>query len=150
MENDYLEFRGLIKLYIVDDIFWEVFDMASNSNEPIGLRANGAFVVDGYQATLKKQNFEDTQELEEASRNLLIAGCAELESYIQNFDSYADFLSFSQSHRESKLYGYDLMNMLLLINDKKYSEAKSIAEDLISKREFAGLATKGSILTNIS
>ena len=46
------EFRVIvspyIKPYIIDDIFWEVFDMASNSQEPMSLRAVGAFTVDKF------------------------------------------------------------------------------------------------------
>ncbi|KXT78632.1 hypothetical protein STRDD13_00577 [Streptococcus sp. DD13] len=33
---------------MIDDIFWEVFDMASNSQEPMSLRAVGAFPVDKF------------------------------------------------------------------------------------------------------
>ena len=42
-DNEFrLIIRPYIKPYIIDDIFWEVFDMASNSQEPMSLRAVGA------------------------------------------------------------------------------------------------------------
>lgn len=50
LENDIVRIRGYVKPYITDDIFGEVFNMESNSNEPIGLRANGAYKVDGFEA----------------------------------------------------------------------------------------------------
>ena len=48
-DNEFrLIIRPYIKPYIIDDIFWEVFDMASNSQAPMSLRAVGAFTVDKF------------------------------------------------------------------------------------------------------
>ena len=49
LENDIVRIRGYVKPYITDDILGS-FNMESNSNEPIGLRANGAYKVDGFEA----------------------------------------------------------------------------------------------------
>ena len=37
-----------VKPFIMDDIFWAVFHMKENSQQPIGLRADGAFTVDAF------------------------------------------------------------------------------------------------------
>ena len=36
-----------IKPFFIDDVFWDVFDISSNKNAPMSLRANGAFALRG-------------------------------------------------------------------------------------------------------
>ncbi|EJQ45435.1 hypothetical protein IEE_02316 [Bacillus cereus BAG5X1-1] len=136
VENDIVRIRGYMKPYITDDIFWEVFNMKSNSNEPIGLRANGAYKVDGFEAFYSDVKYDDVENLGDVAKEL-IGKCYEyLEKTVECFENYDDFLSFSKPSNKNQLYDYNLVDMLLLINTRKYTEAKSIAKNLIEKHEY--------------
>ncbi|WP_368935933.1 hypothetical protein [Bacillus sp. SH8-8] len=136
VENDIVRIRGYVKPYIIDDIFWEVFNMESNSNEPIGLRANAAYKVDGFEAFYNDVKYGDVESLGDVA-NELIGKCYEyLEQTVESFEGFEDFLSFSKSSDKNQLYDYNLVDMLLLINTGKYKEAKSIAKNLIAKHEY--------------
>ena len=143
MENDIVRIRGYVKPYIIDDIFWEVFNMKSNSNEPIGLRANGAYKVDGFEDFYNDVKYGDVESLRDVSKELIGKCYEDLEETVNHFKKFDEFLHFSKSSGKNQLYDYNLFDMLLLINARKYKEAKSIATNLIKKHEYGRFSNEG-------
>ena len=127
-----------IKPYIIDDIFWEVFDMASNSQEPMSLRAVGAFTVEGLSLPDKvaKEDWKmedlDLEKVESKVFEVLSEAHEEALKIITSFSDFEDFYAYTVDNGPS-LVGYDLIGMLLMIHREQYAEALQMAEGLIAK-----------------
>lgn len=137
-----------IKPYIFDDIFWEVFDMASNSQEPMSLRAVGAFTVDSlslpYRMVKEDWTMEDLdlEKVESKIFEMLSEVHEEVVKLINSFPTFEDFYAYSVKNGPS-LVGYDLIGMLLMIHREQYAEALQMAEDLIANRQLGKFQNKG-------
>ena len=140
--------RPYIKPYIFDDIFWEVFDMASNSQEPMSLRAVGAFTVDSlslpYRMVKEDWTMEglDLEKVESKVFEVLSEVHEEVVKLINSFPTFEDFYAYTVKNGPS-LVGYDLIGMLLMIHREQYAEALQKAEGLIAKRKFGDFQNKG-------
>lgn len=136
-----------IKPYIFDDIFWEVFDMASNSQEPMSLRAVGAFTVDSVSLPYKivKEDWTmdglDLEKVESKVFEVLSEVHEEVLKLIDSFSSFEDFYAYAVENGPS-LVGYDLIGMLLMIHREQHADALQMAEGLIAKRDFGGFQNK--------
>lgn len=139
--------RPYIKPYIFDDIFWEVFDMASNSQEPMSLRAVGAFTVDSLSLPIKINEEDwtmedlDLEKIESKVFEVLSEVHEEVVKLISGFANFEDFYAYTVENGP-RIAGYDLMGMLLMIHREQYAEALQMAEDLIAKRKFGGFNNK--------
>jgi len=137
-----------IKPYILDDIFWEVFDMASNSQEPMSLRAVGAFTVDSlslpYRMVKEDWTMEDLdlEKVETKVFEVLSEVHEEVVKLINSFPTFEDFYAYTVKNGPS-LVGYDLIGMLLMIHQEQYAEALQKAEGLIAKRKHGKFQNKG-------
>lgn len=137
-----------VKPYIIDDIFWEVFDMSSNSQEPMSLRAVGAFTVEGLSLPDKvaKEDWKmedlDIEKVESKVFEVLSEAHEEVVKLINSFSSFEDFYAYAVENGPS-LVGYDLIGMLLMIHREQYAEALRMAEGLIANRKFGGFQNKG-------
>ena len=136
-----------IKPYIFDDIFWEVFDMASNSQEPMSLRAVGAFTVDSLSLPYKMFKEEwtkediDLEKVETKVFEVLSETHEEVLKLINSFSTFEDFYAYAVENSPNPAR-HDLMGMLLMIHREQYAEALQMAEDLIAKRKFGGFNNK--------
>ena len=139
--------RPYIKPYIIDDIFWEVFDMASNSQEPMSLRAVGAFTVEGLSLPDKvaKEDWEmgqlDLEKVESKVFEVLSEAHEETLNLITSFSDFEDFYAYAVENGP-RIAGYDLIGMLLMIHREQYQEALQMAEGLIAKRDFGDFQNK--------
>ena len=147
-DNEFrLIIRPYIKPYIIDDIFWEVFDMASNSQEPMSLRAVGAFTVHDlslpYKVVREDWTMEnlDLEKVEVKVFEGLSEAHEEVKKLISGFASFEDFYAYTVENGP-RIAGYDLIEMLLMIHREQYQEALQMAEDLIAKRKFGGFNNK--------
>ncbi len=137
-----------IKPYIIDDIFWEVFDMASNSRESMSLRAVGAFTVDSVSLPFKivKEDWTmedlDLEKIESKVFELLSEVHEEVLKLINSFSSFEDFYTYAVENGPS-LVGYDLIGMLLMIHRDQYAEALQMAEELIANGKHGKFQNKG-------
>ena len=139
--------RPYIKPYIFDDIFWEVFDMASNSQEPMSLRAVGAFTVDTFTLPTKIAEEDWTMEdldLEKVETKVFEVLSETHEAVLKLISSFSDFEDFYTYVVENAPIParYDLMEMLLMIHREQYQEALQMAECLIAKRDFGDFQNK--------
>ena len=125
-----------IKPYILDDIFWEVFDMADNSLQPMSLRAIGAFTVGSLMLTPVNVKMEwtpeniDMSEVEELVFNTLSDLHRDISSLVASFNDIEDYYSYAIDHGLAN-ENYHLTTMLMMIYNKKYADAKNMAEDLL-------------------
>mgnify|MGYP000941889614 CR=1 FL=1 len=148
-DNEFrLKISPYIKPYIFDDIFWEVFDMASNSQEPMSLRAVGAFTVDSLSLPYKMFKEEwtmediDLEKVESKVFEVLSEVHEEVLKLINSFPTFEDFYVYAVENGPS-LVGYDLIGMLLMIHREQYAEALQMAEDLIENRKHGKFQNKG-------
>lgn len=136
-----------IKPYIFDDIFWDVFDMASNSQEPMSLRAVGAFTVDSlslpYRMVKEDWMMEDLdlEKVESKVFEVLSEVHEEVAKLINSFPTFENFYAYTVKNGPS-LVGYDLIGMLLMIHREQYAEVLQMAEGLIAKRDFGDFQNK--------
>ncbi|RSJ72605.1 hypothetical protein [Streptococcus cristatus] len=143
-----LKISPYIKPYIFDDIFWEVFDMASNSQEPMSLRAVGTFTVDDlslpYKVVREDWTMEglDLEKVESKVFEVLSEVHEEVVKLINSFPTFEDFYAYAVENSQNPAR-HDLMGMLLMIHREQYAEALQMAEDLIAKREFGSFQNKG-------
>ena len=136
-----------IKPYIIDDIFWEVFDMASNSQAPMSLRAVGAFTVDTFTLPTKIAEEDwtmedlDLEKVETKIFEVLSETHEEVLKLIDGFLNFEDFYAYAVENSPNPAL-HDLMGMLLMIHREQYAEALRMAEGLIAKRKFGGFNNK--------
>lgn len=139
--------RPYIKPYIFDDIFWEVFDMASNSQEPMSLRAVGAFTVDTFTLSTKIAEEDwtmedlDLEKVETKVFEVLSETHEEVSKLINSFSTFEDFYTYVIENASNPAH-HDLMGMLLMIHREQYAEALQMAEGLIAKRDFGDFQNK--------
>ena len=136
--------RPYIKPYIFDDIFWEVFDMASNSQEPMSLRA---FTVDTFTLPTKIAEEDwtmedlDLEKVETKVFEVLSETHEEVSKLINSFSTFEDFYTYVVENASNPAH-HDLMGMLLMIHREQYAEALQMAEGLIAKRDFGDFQNK--------
>ena len=136
-----------IKPYIIDDIFWEVFDMASNSQAPMSLRAVGAFTVDKFflpdKIATEDWTIEDLdlEKVETKVFEVLSETHEEVLKLISSFSDFEDFYTYVVENAPIPAH-YDLMGMLLMIHREQYVEALQTAEGLIAKRQLGKFQNK--------
>ena len=117
--------RPYIKPYIIDDIFWEVFDMESNSQEPMSLRAVGAFTVDTFTLPTKIAEEDWTMEdlnlekVETKVFEVLSETHEEVLKLISSFSDFEDFYTYVVENAPIPAH-YDLLGMLLMIHREQY------------------------------
>lgn len=139
--------RPYIKPYIIDDIFWEVFDMASNSQAPMSLRAVGAFTVDTFTLPTKIAEEDwtmedlDLEKVETKVLEVLSETHEEVLKLISSFSDFEDFYTYVVENAPIPAH-YDLMGMLLMIHREQYVEALQTAEGLIAKRQLGKFQNK--------
>lgn len=136
-----------IKPYIIDDIFWEVFDMASNSQAPMSLRAVGAFTVDKFSLPDKIATEDwamedlDLEKVESKILEVLSETHEEVLKLIDGFLNFEDFYAYAVENSPNPAR-HDLMGMLLMIHREQYVEALQTAEGLIAKRQLGKFQNK--------
>ena len=136
-----------IKPYIIDDIFWEVFDMASNSQAPMSLRAIGAFTVDKFSLPDKMATEDwamedlDLEKVETKVFEVLSETHEEVLKLIDGFLTFEDFYAYAVENSPNPAR-HDLMGMLLMIHREQYQEALQMAEDLIAKHKLGKFQNK--------
>lgn len=139
--------RPYIKPYVIDDIFWEVFDMASNSQAPMSLRAIGAFTVDTFTLPTKIAEEDwtmedlDLEKVETKVFEVLSETHEEVSKLISSFSEFEDFYTYVVENAPNPA-SHDLMGMLLMIHRKQYADALQMAEDLIAKRQLGKFQNK--------
>lgn len=146
MQQEYIAVNGFVKPYIIDDIFWEVFHMSDNGKESMGLRANGAFKVDSLNVFSSTVIYGEIENIGTLAKKLLFQCHEEILNVIKQFKSFDDFLIFANNREKKMLFDYNLVTMLLLINEKKYGEARMTAEEMIANGKYGRFKNEGKYI----
>lgn len=128
MDNNRIQVWGEVKPYIFDDIFWKVFQMEENLEQPLGLRANGAFTVRSLKMYEQSQEVQSYDEVEEYVEEML-QNCNEAIMELLNRigSDFHAFLEYSKGVEQPGLYDYALCKMLLDIKEENYQDARDLA-----------------------
>ena len=105
-----------IKPLWLDDLFWDMIDMAENKSQPLSLRCIGAFALRGM------ENYQDEQELSEWSADEL-EQC--VVAYMEHFSrtiENSDIESYYSIFDPSAYQGY-IQEILILIHKGEYPKA---------------------------
>ena len=147
MDNNMIQVWGEVKPYIFDDIFWKVFQMEENLEQPMGLRANGAFTVRGLEIYDQYQEVQSYDEVEgyvdEMLRNCDEAIMALINRIGSDFHA---FLEYSKGVGQPGLYDYALCKMLLDIKEENYQDARDLAIDEIKNHRHGDFANMGKYI----
>lgn len=145
-KNEKIKVVGSIKPYVFDDIFWKVLNMPDNCDAPIGLRANGAFKFNGLVVFSELIDYNSAEELPELASSLLHKCYGQLVDIIKDLNSVDDFLALAKGIEKRGLFDYNLAYMISLIANKKYNEAKAVAEKLQLHGEFGSVQNEGKYI----
>lgn len=145
--QDKLVVEGEVKPYCFDDIFWEVFKMPENSNEPMGLRANGAFSLWSFRMFKQEKIIKDYAEvipyvmekIEEYDKQLCLAVDA-FGNDLQNYIEYVDTIE------NTGMYDKKLGEMLYYIYVKEYNKALELASYEISQNRYGNFGNEGKYI----
>lgn len=131
MKGNKLSVNAYVKPYIIDDLFWDVFDMRGNKDEPMSLRATGAFTFDSlliYNNTMIISDYDQVMPFvnDEIKKMMAIVN-----TFIQQYTTLEDFYLYSQTIDKHGLYDVDLMFMLTQIYQGNYIIARQLAEERV-------------------
>lgn len=144
INNNLITARGSVKPYFFDDIFWEVFQMSENLNEPLGLRANGAFVVKGLQVYNQHKEVASYECVEKYVEELLKDCDTEIETVINEVgNDFRKFICYSKNVEKPGLYKPALAEMLCDIKEQNYQAARKLAIYEIDNQRYGNLENQG-------
>jgi hypothetical protein len=129
-----------VKPLVLDDLFWEIFGLEENKRRPIGLRANGAFVIKGpYLYFNHKTQCDDlafnNENLIRALDESLYLMDMKVKEYISAQRPVTHFNPWDACDGEIFPYDKALIKMLLYITENNFSAAYELAEtELAEKR----------------
>ena len=121
-----------IKPLWIDDLLWDILGMPENKNEPLSLRAIGAFTVYGSEIYSDESEIE-TWETEELKKHV----CKYIEHFYQNIQAFG--IEKFYECMDASSYHQELRKSLSLIYEKKYEEAL----DYLSTQDRGHLCNKG-------
>jgi hypothetical protein len=128
----------MVKPFIIDEIFWEIFDLKENKKMSVGLRANGAFVIKGHYLLFAEEVcYNETEHLYENWEKIITENIKTMDDKIkrflsegwtlENFDKYKDTTSGVSGDEK-------LIEILLLIIKKEYTKAYEIVCNEIDEK----------------
>lgn len=124
-----------IKPYFIDDVFWDVFDMSSNKDQPMSLRARGAFVLGGISIVdLKFPVHQSLDEIDEIVQEIFKEADEKCIKFIDELgDDVDNFVNIAE--KSDGGYGFDikLIKMLYHIKNNSFEKALMLAKEEISK-----------------
>ncbi|MEG0366529.1 MAG: hypothetical protein RR585_06820 [Coprobacillus sp.] len=147
INNNKICIREGIKPYFIDDLFWKVFHMPENSNEPMGLRANGAFAVNCLEINVQHREVSQYDEVYNFVDELVNNANAEIEALLDNLgEDVQAFRKYSLSVDKAGLYDPVLSEMLFRINDEDYTSARELAIEEIKNYRYGHFGNEGKYI----
>lgn len=126
---------GEVKPYFIDDVFWDVFDMSSNKNEPMSLRANGAFALSGIKVINKRVNVNDSlDEVNEIVKTIFKEVDEKCIKFIDKLgDDVDNYIVIAEKSEGGFNFDINLRKMLFYIKNNSFEKAMDLAQEEISK-----------------
>lgn len=128
-----------IKPFFIDDVFWDVFDISSNKERPMSLRANGAFTIHGIVPVEKSGEIKESlDEIDSIVQNLLEETDAECIRFIDDLgDDVDNYIAVAQKLERD----VSLQKMLFHIKNNRLEEALILAKEELEKGHHGGYGT---------
>ncbi len=128
-----------IKPFFIDDVFWDVFDISSNKERPMSLRANGAFTIHGIVPVEKSGEIKESlDEIDSIVQNLLEEIDAECIRFIDDLgDDVDNYIAVAQKLERD----ISLQKMLFHIKNNRLEEALILAKEELEKGHHGGYGT---------
>jgi hypothetical protein len=135
-----IKFRWCIKTVELDDIFWDIFDMAENKNERFSLRIIGAFCCPSYTFDETIYKIENRAVLEEQVNSFFLSELDKVEEYIKDIRAnYDDFLHYVIEREDAD----DLTKLLAYVLLGKYEYVYKVVKSELKKGENGGFGNRG-------
>ena len=119
-----------IKPLWLDDLFWDIMDMAENKSQPLSLRCIGAFTIRGM------VSFQDEQELLEWSVDELVKYVT---AYVEHFShtvKNSDIESYYTLF-DSTAYQGKIQEILVLLHKREYQKALEHIQAIEDRGQFS-------------
>lgn len=118
---------GIKKLYY-DELIWEILDMKDNLKAPLSIRATGAFIAPSVPICNFKYEIMDVSEIHNILNYLLNAIEANLAAFLES-ENLGEYIL----KHDIKMWQYENLKILALIDEKKYEEAILFIESELAK-----------------
>lgn len=124
-----------IKPYFIDDVFWDVFDMSSNKDQPMSLRARGAFTISGLIPIEIKIKVNDSlDEIGEIVQEIFKEADEICIKFIDELgDDFDNFILAAEKYDGGFTFNINLVKMLFHIKNNSFEKALMLAKEEISK-----------------
>lgn len=147
LNNDEVVVYGEIKPYYFDDVFWEVFKMPENSNEPMGLRANGAFSIWSFKLFEDRKTIKDYAEVTPYVIDKISEYDKKLCEAVDGFGNDSkNFIDYVETIENTGMYDKALGKMLYNIKEKQYDKARELASYEISQNRYGSFGNEGKYI----
>ena len=125
-----------------DDLFWDIMDMPSNKEEPLSLRAIGAFALFGVPVTDTRTKMEtlEVAELEELVKEALKI----FFDLLQQIKGKETDWFYAEEKKQLSYYQDDALRLMMLLHHEKYTEAMEYIHN--SGRTGGGFENEGKSL----
>lgn len=133
-ENRYTIYGEIqAKPYCLDELFWDIFGMEDNKNQPDSLRANGAYVAPSVKFDSIDIKIESKEELEDICNELLNEFNKKVQCFLNivtDKESYYNYIN-----EEVDYENRELLYILLEIQQCNYNRALEMIErELYAKK----------------
>lgn len=143
MNHDELDIFAAIKPYYFDDVFWEVFKMSENSNEPMGLRANGAFSIWSFELFKGKKVIKDYAEVSPYVIEKIAEYDKKLCEAVDKFGGDSkSFIDYMDTIDNTGMYDKALGKMLYYIKNEQYDKARELATYEIGQNRYGSFVNE--------
>jgi len=131
-----------VKPMYADALLWDVMDMQSNKDEPLSLRAIGAFALFGMPVIDTKMKMES---LEISELECFVKGALKsLSDLLQLVKGNEEDWFYAEEKKLSQYYQNDALRLMILLQSEKYAEAMEYVSN--SDSDTGGFENKGSNL----
>ncbi|MBO6219435.1 MAG: hypothetical protein J6N81_07675 [Treponema sp.] len=135
VEQNNIMYSATIKYLDYDDILWDILDMPDNKNEPLSLRAYGAFSAYGLKLVppYKFVSLGDNPEY------VISKTLSDVKQMVENFDEVLD----ERILLELRTRPHPTKEFIVYIHQKQYAKARKLAEDCIKNGEEGTFGNNG-------
>ncbi|MBQ8678991.1 MAG: hypothetical protein IJ530_04425 [Treponema sp.] len=123
-----------LKYMDYDDIQWDILDMSENKNQPLSLRATGAFSA--FEYGLGDEKIISLGENPEAVLNNILS---EIKQMVENFNEDLDKTIVADLEKKP----CSTLEFIVYIHQKQYAKARKLAEDCIANGDTGQFGNNG-------
>ncbi len=127
-----------VKPYILDDLFWEIFEIESNKKAPMSLRANGAYVAPSIKLEVVMIKVNPEEDLEKRCKEFIDDFERKIETFLKKVHDVESYFDFVEANHEYKYN--EFLFILLEIQLGNYLKAKEMLDTEIAAKKHGGFS----------